>query len=391
MFTNIWTRVKHRGTIKEDDVPVVKTKDKGLGVEQRKTSGITSQSKGPAVCNILALGKTGSGKTSLLNYLYGFTLPVGAGLPKTGKGLHEQVFARNSVIYHVFDTWGIEADSLKEWRKEVLELVTGRNTSAHIDQWFHAVYYCFSANTARIEEAEVSEVIVPLLVMGCKVVIVLTNAEEGYKKAEKIEGMQQYLREELQKRVPFAKMPEIIPVSSVAGENLAGDTMVRFGRQEVLEAARYNLAEDIAVRLPAIYKANFRTKLTAWKERSLLLLANGKISFVLNNNSAKQLIDLINYDLLNTFGAIDADGDRLEQEANSYLLLTEDKKQMDKRWRPAFRRITYVKGYEYSRGLSLNLAKDIATGLVRTSKSIRENLSRKVERTHKELLDSLQG
>ena len=157
----------------------------------------------------------------------------------------------------------------------------------------------------------------------------------------------------------------------------------------MLEAARYNLAEDITVRLPAIYKANLRAKLTAWKERSLLLLANGKISFVLNNNSAKQLIDLVNYDLLNTLGAIDADGDRLEKAANAYLLLTEDKQQMDKRWRPAFRRITYVNGYEYSKGLSVSLAMDIAAGLVRTSRSIRENLSRKVERTYKEIMESL--
>jgi len=62
---------------------------------------------------------------------------------------------------------------------------------------------------------------------------------------------------------------------------------------------------------------------------------------------------------------------------------------MDKRWRPAFRRITYVNGYEYSKGLSVSLAMDIAAGLVRTSRSIRENLSRKVERTYKEIMESL--
>ena len=391
MFTNSWTRSKQKNTAKNTDEPAVKSKESKPVTEPKKeVPGVVPRSAGPTMCNILVLGKTGSGKTSLLNYLYGFTLPVGAGLPKTGKGLHEQILTRNGIAYHVFDTWGIEADSLPEWRKEVLGLVTARNTSMQIREWFHAVYYCFSANTARIEEAEVKEVIVPLLAMGCKVVIVLTNAEDGYKKAEKIEGMQQYLREELQKRVPFARMPEVIPVSSVAGETLGGDTIVRFGRQEVLEAARYNLTEDIAVRLPAIYKANLRAKLAAWKERSLLLLANGKISFVLNNNSAKQLIDLINYDLLNTFGAVDADGDRLEKEANAYLLLSDEKKQMDKRWRPAFRRLSYVKGYEYSKGFSLSLAKDIAAGLMRSSQSIRENLSRKVERTHKEILDSLQ-
>ena len=344
----------------------------------------------PTVRNILVLGKTGVGKTSLLNYLYGFDLPVGAGLPKTGKGIHENLITRNGTAYHVFDTWGIEADSLPEWRKEVLALVRKRNTSPHINDWFHAVYYCFSASTARIEDAEIDEIIVPLLQSGCKMIVVLTNSEDGFRKQEKIAGMKEYLREELVKRLHHDPQLEIIPVASVAGETLAGDAISRFGRTEVLEAAQYNLADDIGKRLPAIYKMNVMQKLGAWKERSLLLLANGKISFVLNNNSARQLIDLVNYDLLNTFGAIDADGDKMEAEANEYLLAAGGKKPLDRRWRPEFSRITYVKGYEYSKGLSVGLAFDVAASLLRSAKSIRENLSRRVVKTYEAIIESMQ-
>ena len=344
----------------------------------------------PTVRNILVLGKTGVGKTSLLNYLYGFDLPVGAGLPKTGKGIHENLITRNGTAYHVFDTWGVEADSLPEWRKEVLALVRKRNTSPHINDWFHAVYYCFSASTARIEEAEIDEIIVPLLQSGCKMIVVLTNSEDGFRKQEKIAGMKEYLREELVKRLHHDPQLEIIPVASVAGETLAGDAISRFGRTEVLEAAQYNLADDIEKRLPAIYKMNVLQKLGAWKERSLLLLANGKISFVLNNNSARQLIDLVNYDLLNTFGAIDADGDKMEAEANEYLVAAGGKKPLDRRWRPEFSRITYVKGYEYSKGLSVGLAFDVAASLLRSAKSIRENLSRRVVKTYEAIIESMQ-
>jgi len=344
----------------------------------------------PTVRNILVLGKTGVGKTSLLNYLYGFDLPVGAGLPKTGKGIHENLITRNGTAYHVFDTWGVEADSLPEWRKEVLALVRKRNTSPHINDWFHAVYYCFSASTARIEDAEIDEIIVPLLQSGCKMIVVLTNSEDGFRKQEKIAGMKEYLREELVKRLHHDPQLEIIPVASVAGETLAGDAISRFGRTEVLEAAQYNLADDIEKRLPAIYKMNVMQKLGAWKERSLLLLANGKISFVLNNNSARQLIDLVNYDLLNTFGAIDADGDKMEAEANEYLLAAGGKKSLDRRWRPEFSRITYVKGYEYSKGLSVGLAFDVAASLLRSAKSIRENLSRRVVKTYEAIIESMQ-
>ena len=386
----IWNRTGSKGPHKKEGSPSGTEKAAKDYRGQQKTEQKTKPHK-PAVRNILVLGKTGVGKTSLLNYLYGFDLPTGAGLPKTGKGLHENVITRNGTAYHVFDTWGIEADSLPEWRKEVLALVRKRNTSPHISDWFHAVYYCFSANTARIEETEIEEILVPLLQSGCKVIVALTNAEDGFRKQEKIEGMKEYLREELTKGLHHDPQLEIIPVVSIAGETLAGDPISRFGRSEALEAAQYNLADDIEKRLPAIYKMNVLNKLGAWRERSLLLLANGKISFVLNNNSARQLIDLINYDLLNTFGAIDADGDKLEAEANEYLLAAGGRKPMDRRWRPDFSRITYVRGYEYSKGLSVGLALDVAASLLRSSKSIRENLSRRVEKTYAAIMDSMKN
>ena len=316
----------------------------------------------PTVRNILVLGKTGVGKTSLLNYLYGFDLPVGAGLPKTGKGIHENLITRNGTAYHVFDTWGILLHGI------------GGDEEAWITQ----------GRTAQVLDNLIAQS------KAQPMIVVLTNSEDGFRKQEKIAGMKEYLREELMKRLHHDPQLEIIPVASVAGETLAGDAISRFGRTEVLEAAQYNLADDIEKRLPAIYKMNVMQKLGAWKERSLLLLANGKISFVLNNNSARQLIDLVNYDLLNTFGAIDADGDKMEAEANEYLLAAGGKKPLDRRWRPEFSRITYVKGYEYSKGLSVGLAFDVAASLLRSAKSIRENLSRRVVKTYEAIIESMQ-
>lgn len=386
MFNDLWTRRSCRNV---GSGSPAKGKIQIEEKESGKKDGYGSAAPQLSVCNILVLGKTGAGKTSLLNYLYGFDLPVGAGLPKTGRGLHENVLVRDGVSYHVYDTWGIEANALPEWRKEIMELVQKRNTSPYISHWFHAVYYCFSANTARIEEAEVEQVILPLLRSGCKVIIVLTNAEDGFRKTEKLQGMKDYLQESLTGRLGEAAFPPVIPAASVAGETLSGDPIVRFGRAEILKAARYHLAEDIEKRLPAIYRENVKMKLGAWRERSLLLLDKGKISFLLNNNSARQLIDLINYDLANTFGAIDADGDRLEAEANAYLAGQPGRGPLKKTWRPGFKRLTYVTGYEYTKGFSAGLLLDVAAGLLRSSKSIREDLSRRVEKTCSAILEGM--
>jgi hypothetical protein len=49
-----------------------------------------------------------------------------------------------------------------------------------------------------------------------------------------------------------------------------------------------------------------------------------------------------------------------------------------------------VKGYEYSKGLSVGLAFDVAASLLRSAKSIRENLSRRVVKTHAAIIESMQ-
>ena len=66
-------------------------------------------------CNIVTLGKTGAGKSSMLNYLFGTTFEAGAGKPVTGRGIYPFDAEVNGQKIRVFDSWGIEADKVKEW------------------------------------------------------------------------------------------------------------------------------------------------------------------------------------------------------------------------------------------------------------------------------------
>ena len=66
------------------------TEKAGQDNHDRQKTENKPKSHKPTVRNILVLGKTGVGKTSLLNYLYGFDLPTGACprgqvCPKQGK------------------------------------------------------------------------------------------------------------------------------------------------------------------------------------------------------------------------------------------------------------------------------------------------------------------
>lgn len=268
--------------------------------------------------NILILGKTGVGKTSLLNYLYDLKLPVGAGLPVTERGLHEHIVTQNGMKYHLYDSWGLEADSADKWLEDVFRQIRARNNSPYIEQWFHTVLYCLNGNSARVETVELESVLHPLLQTGCPVLIILTHAGGAFNKQEKLVGMKRRLLDFLQKDFPDFKETQIIPVSSIEGKTLAGDKLERFGREQILQAAATNLAEDIAKRLPALCRDNILQKLTAWQERSRVVIDNFHSGVFLDTGAVDRLVAEINQDLSNTCEAVDVDAARLRREIPAY-------------------------------------------------------------------------
>ena len=79
--------------------------------------------------NLLVLGKTGVGKSSLLNYLFGEAVaPTGAGRPVTGQGLFRcRPFAYRNLSITVYDSWGLEPDKTEQWERLVQEELDSRS------------------------------------------------------------------------------------------------------------------------------------------------------------------------------------------------------------------------------------------------------------------------
>ncbi|WP_423189250.1 GTPase family protein [Alkalibacterium sp. f15] len=102
--------------------------------------------------NILIAGKTGVGKSTLINNVFREKLAdTGIGKPVTK---HLRRITKEGIPIVLYDTRGLELEQKvqKQVMKEILELVENKK---HTKEALHAVYYCIQANSSRIEDMEI--------------------------------------------------------------------------------------------------------------------------------------------------------------------------------------------------------------------------------------------
>ena len=123
--------------------------------------------------NILVAGKTGSGKSTLINALFRENIAkTGVGMPVTQ---HVEKLTKEGVPLTLYDTKGLEltAEAQKEVLKSLAHLINIQKELGH-DQEIHLAYYCVNANMSRIEAMEVE--IIRALASELPVVLVVTQS-----------------------------------------------------------------------------------------------------------------------------------------------------------------------------------------------------------------------
>lgn len=200
--------------------------------------------------NVLILGKSGCGKSSLLNYLWGAKIAdVAAGRPVTpesdsvSQGIYRhppvQLDGLQLVIH---DSWGMEANKAEKWQALIKQESSKYDASYKISDWIHTVVYCVSAKGARIEDFELDSIIAPLIDEGSRVLFVLTKADIASKREK--EAIGEILTSH------FPKNSGIIETNSICQVLRSGQRTEAFGREEMLGAILSNLRQNLIAKIP---------------------------------------------------------------------------------------------------------------------------------------------
>lgn len=121
--------------------------------------------------NILIAGKTGVGKSTLINNVFREKLAdTGIGKPVTK---HLRRISKEGIPIVLYDTRGLELEPSvqKQVKGEIFDVVA-RNKQTK--KAIHAVYYCLQANSSRIEESEID--LIKAIAEKLPVILVLTQS-----------------------------------------------------------------------------------------------------------------------------------------------------------------------------------------------------------------------
>lgn len=176
--------------------------------------------------NIIILGCTGSGKSSLVNLVFGDSVAiVGEGKPVT-----QGIDCHKSEKFCIFDTKGYESGKKEqaEFRERVLSFVDERNSGRQLNSSsIHLAWYCIPAPGHRVFDIDAS-VVNLVRSAGIPVAIVLTKSDQvSEEDSSQMEGS-------IKTKAPGVK---IFSVST--------DPNIDLGPDELLDWSYENLDESV--------------------------------------------------------------------------------------------------------------------------------------------------
>lgn len=259
---------------------------------------------------VLIMGKSGSGKSSLLNYLFEENkMRTGAGRGVTGKNIYRSCYDyKESFSIGIWDSWGIEPARYAEWEKLILAKIKEREGKS-IKEWFNTIIFCTSLGFDRIEESEI-KLIKSLRRENHQILIAITHCtEENYDKFRKYQ-------EKIRRETGIGS-EKIIAVSSVSKKTLGGKEIIPFGKEKVIATIIDNLWETYIEKVPKKIEEKALENIDS-KTAEIVDMVNKKYFWFAKSAAINKLEEKIRKDLTDFLKEIGRNIDREFDEVFDY-------------------------------------------------------------------------
>ncbi len=203
--------------------------------------------------NIIVAGKTGVGKSTLINAVFKDQLAeTGIGKPVT---THMRKISKNGIPLAIYDTKGFELgkDAQKEVKKEIIDTITTGLATKDINKTIHCIWYCINTTSSRVEPEEIEwirSLTMENQVTQVPIIIVLTQSISK-KKAEEIKRL---IEEE------NLDVVQVIPVLAEEYELDEREPIKPFGLDKLLEVMGESLPEELLDTLQHVQIASLEEK-----------------------------------------------------------------------------------------------------------------------------------
>lgn len=141
--------------------------------------------------NIAVIGRTGAGKSTLINKVFGAELAkTGTGLPVSDAFVRYPESMEEKPLVVVYDSKGYEMERSWRYRDDVVKFLKKKKLQS-VDEQIHLVWYVINAGIKRFEHFD-AEIITLLRTEGIPVVVVLSQADIA--RTDQISDMEDTIR-----------------------------------------------------------------------------------------------------------------------------------------------------------------------------------------------------
>lgn len=202
--------------------------------------------------NIAVVGKTGVGKSTLINNVFRENLAqVGIGEPMTK---HMKKITKRDFPLGIYDTRGFELgkEAQKEVKKELLDEIRKTQKTNNMNEQIHCIWYCVQAGSGRLEPEERDWIREFTEESNCNIpiIVVLTQAFQK-SKAKELQSYIESLNMNVKKVIP------VLAEEAVIDEDY---TVKAYGLDTLIEVMADVLPEELVDTLANVQKVNLKLK-----------------------------------------------------------------------------------------------------------------------------------